>query len=354
MKIAIAILAGVPLLAQGQSAPSPLQLQPLSPAQLDNLVAPVALYPDAVLSQVLAASTYPLELVDAGQWLQQNQDLEGPDLVNAARRQNWDASIQALVIFPDVVYRLTSNIRWTTDLGNAFLAQPADVMNTVQRMRARARAAGKLNPTTELTIATDTEGGQTAIEIQPTDPDILYVPDYNPEDVWGPPDSGYYPPLDYSDCGYGFDFGPGVDVGIYFNGLEWGGWGWGPNWFSRTIYENVSFFNHYGFHGFHRRVLGGRGAWLHDPVHRSGVASTIGHARLSPNGAVASISRANQAGNRTVVNRGNVAVRSAPPVRSAPARSPSSGGVRSGGVRGGGSFHGSGGGGGGSHGGGRR
>ena len=111
--------AGTPLVAQEQSAPSPLQ--PLSPDQLDNLVAPIALYPDALLSQVLVASTYPLELVEAGQWLQQNQNLQGPQLVDAARQQNWDPSIQALVVFPDVIDRLNSDIRWTTDLGNAFL-----------------------------------------------------------------------------------------------------------------------------------------------------------------------------------------------------------------------------------------
>ena len=170
---------GMPLAAQQPVAPrqpAPSPLQPLSPDQLDNLVAPIALYPDALLSQVLVASTYPLELVEAGQWLQQNQNLQGPQLVDAARQQSWDPSIQALVVFPDVIDRLNSNIRWTTDLGNAFLAQQADVMNAVQRLRAEARAAGKLNSTTQETIATDTQGGQTAIEVQPTNPDVMYVP----------------------------------------------------------------------------------------------------------------------------------------------------------------------------------
>ena len=112
---------GAPLAAQ-QPAPPPAAppLQPLSPDQLDNLVAPIALYPDGLVSQVLVASTYPLELVEAGQWLQQNPNLQGPQLVDAARQQNWDPSIQALVVFPDVIERLNSNIRWTTDLGNAF------------------------------------------------------------------------------------------------------------------------------------------------------------------------------------------------------------------------------------------
>ena len=262
--------AGTAFAAQEQSAPSPLQ--PLSPDQLDNLVAPIALYPDVLLSQVLVASTYPLELVEAGQWLERNQNLQGPQLVEAARQQNWDPSIQALVVFPDVIGRLNSNIRWTTDLGNAFLAQQADVMNAVQRMRAEARAAGKLNATTEETIATDTQGGQTAIEIQPTDPEVMYVPSYNPEDVWGPPDYGDYPPLDYPDVGYGFDFGPGIYLGGFFGGLGWGGWGWGPNWFNCSIFENGYFFNHYGFRGFDGRGFGGRGTWAHNPEHRLGVA----------------------------------------------------------------------------------
>ena len=261
---------GAPVVAQEQPAPPPLQ--PLSSDQLDTLVAPIALYPDALLSQVLVASTYPLELVEAGQWVQQNQNLQGQQLLDAARQQTWDPSIQALVVFPDVIDRLNSNIRWTTDLGNAFLAQQADVMNAVQRMREQARAAGQLNSTSEETIATNTEGGQTAIEIQPANPDVMYVPSYNPEDVWGPPDYGYYPSLDYPDVGYGFDFGPGIYLGGFFGGLGWGGWGWGPNWFNCSIYENGYFFNHYGFRGFDGGGFGGRGVWAHNPEHRLGVA----------------------------------------------------------------------------------
>ena len=142
--------AGV-LLAQQAPAAAPAQpsppAQPLSPDQLDTLVAPVALYPDALLSQVLVAATYPLEVVEESQWLQQNRNLQGQQLMDAARQQNWDPSIQALAAFPDVVNRLNSDIRWTTDLGNAFLAQQADVTNAVQRMRAQAKAGGKRTPT---------------------------------------------------------------------------------------------------------------------------------------------------------------------------------------------------------------
>jgi hypothetical protein len=195
----------------------------LPPQQLDTLVAPIALYPDPLLGQVLVACTYPLELVEAQQWLKAKSNLHGQQLMDAARQQNWDASVQALVAMPEVVSRLTQDIRWTTDLGNAFLAQQADVMSAVQRMRERAQANGKLQSTTQETVATANQSGQMAIEIQPADPQVIYVPVYDPYYVWGPPVWGVYASLFYPAYGYGF--GPGIDVGLYFDG--WGGWGWG-------------------------------------------------------------------------------------------------------------------------------
>src|ERR1700730_1740181 len=129
--------------------------QALAQDQLENLVAPIALYPDALLREIFVAATYPLEVVELGQWLQQNRNLRGPDLVAAASRQQWDASIQALVAFPDVVNRLNSDIRWTTDLGNAFLSQQADVMNAVQALRAQARSNGKLQSNQQQIVITE-------------------------------------------------------------------------------------------------------------------------------------------------------------------------------------------------------
>src|SRR6202162_2825924 len=131
--------------------------QQFSPDQLNAMVAPIALYPDNLLSQVLAASTYPLEVVEAAQWLRQNGNLQGQQLVDAARQQNWDPSVQALVVFPDVLNRLNSDIRWTTDLGNAFLAQQADVMSAVQGLRAQARSEGKLNSNPQETVTYQTQ-----------------------------------------------------------------------------------------------------------------------------------------------------------------------------------------------------
>jgi len=254
---------------------------PLSPQQLDDLVAPIALYPDTILSQILAASTYPIEVVEAQQWLQQNRGLKGQQLLDAAKQQNWDPSVQALVVFPDVLTRLNQDVRWTTDLGNAFLAQQADVMHAVQDLRAKAEANGKLKSTPQETVTTQSQNGQSAIQILPPNPEVVYVPVYNPEWVWGPPLFGYYPPLFYPGIDVGFGFYPGIDLGFYFGG-GWGlwggfGWGWGPNWFGGGIFVNGNFFHRYGFADYHPGL---GGAWAHNPAHRLGVAY--------PNRAVAS------------------------------------------------------------------
>src|SRR4051812_7389258 len=142
---------------QAQQAPA----QQFNQQQLASLVAPIALYPDALLSQVLVAATYPMELQQAAQWLQANGNLAGgPDLVNAAGQQPWDASVQALVVFPDVITRMTSNMQWTTDLGNAFIAQQGDVMSAVQMLRAQARESGRLASGPQQNVITDDQGQQ--------------------------------------------------------------------------------------------------------------------------------------------------------------------------------------------------
>lgn len=274
-----------------QAPPGPVQALPgaqqdvpplMSPDQLDTLVAPVALYPDPLLSEVLAASTYPLEVVEAQQWLQLNTNLQGAQLMDAAKRQNWDPSVQALVAFPDALRLLSSDIRWTTDLGNAFLAQQSDVMSAVQTMRARAEANGRLATTPQQVVTTDTQDNQSAIEIQPADPQVIYVPTYDPAYVWGPPIWGAYPDLWYpGGFGFGFGFGPGIYLSSFFPGWGgWGGWGWGCGWFGNGLFVNTGFFTRYGFRGgfgggfggrFGGRGFEGRGAWAHDPGHRMGI-----------------------------------------------------------------------------------
>ena len=173
--------------AQQPPPPLPPPGQTLSPDQLNDLVAPIALYPDELLSQIMVAATYPLEVVEAFQWMQRNPGLSGPALTEAAQQQNWDPSIQALVVFPDVMKRLNDDVTWTTNLGNAFLAQQQDVMDAVQNMRQRAQQAGMLQSTPQQNVQTVDEGGRPYIDIEPADPDVMYVPVYDPVWIWGPP-----------------------------------------------------------------------------------------------------------------------------------------------------------------------
>jgi hypothetical protein len=259
---------------QQTASPAPAEAgAPLPPQQLDDLVAPVALYPDPLLAQVLAAATYPIEVAEAEQWLQDHPKWKPAKLMDEAKKQKWDPSIQGLVAFPDVLGRLAQNMTWTTQLGNAFLASQADVMQAVQRLRAQAMAKGTLHSTPQETVTTQSQGGQSAISIEPGNPNEWYVPNYNPVYVWGPPVWGVYPPLIYPGIDVGFGFFPGIDIGLYFGGWGgwgWGGWGWAPDWFGGGIFIDHSFFHRYGFSEFHGAPLG-RSAWVHDPAHRLGV-----------------------------------------------------------------------------------
>jgi hypothetical protein len=249
--------------------------QTLTPDQLDGLVAPVALYPDPLLSQILVASTYPLELVQVSQWLQRNPGLRGADLTQAAEQQNWDPSIQALVVFPDLVKRLNQDITWTTNLGNAFLSQQPEVMDAVQRMRQTAEQGGKLSSTRQQTVTNTNDSGRPVIEIEPANSQMMYVPYYDPMSIWGPAlyypyASWFYPPFA---GGIYFGFGAGIPMGAYF-GLGWGGWGgwgWHPGWGGRNIIVNNNFIHRYNFNAGRGGSLGGRSEWSHDASHRQGV-----------------------------------------------------------------------------------
>jgi hypothetical protein len=288
--LSAAILAGLSLPAWAQVPPEANYPQPSYPQQqppdgphlpaqeLSNLVAPVALYPDLLLSQVLAASTYPAEIAQAQQWMQRNPGLRGQQLVEAAKQQNWDPSVQALVAFPEVMNLLTRDIQWTTDLGNAFLAQQADVMDAIQRLRASARDNGRLRNTPQQRVTFEQQYGQNAIVIQPTDPQVVYPPVYNPAYVWGAPAYGFYPPLGYPAIGYGVTYAVGTFLGALFSGLlSYGGWGWGLSWLSHGLFLNGLFFSHFGFHGYSGPGFHGgygytaRAAWVHNPSHRLGV-----------------------------------------------------------------------------------
>jgi hypothetical protein len=239
-----------------------------TPDQLRNLVAPVALYPDPLLGQILAASTYPLEIVEAQQWLQQNPGIAGQGLTDALRQQRLGSERADLAEFPEAMTLLNRDIRWTTDLGNAFLSQQADVMNAIQYLRMEARGSGRLQSSPQQVVTTETENGQSAVSIEPANPQVIYPPVYSPVSVWGQPASGSYPvfsytPSPYYGAGYGngfggsgYGFGNGVDIGGLFSGLlNWSGWGWVPGWFTHSLSLASVFFNILGFHG----LGGGRG-----------------------------------------------------------------------------------------------
>ena len=270
--------------AQQTPAPPPLPPpnQALTPNQLENLVAPIALYPDELVSQIMVAATYPLEVVEAYQFVQRNPGLTGPALTQAAQQQNWDPSVQALVIFPDVLKRLNADVTWTTNLGNAFLAQQQDVMDAVQRLRQQAQQSGKLKSTPQENVATD--GGY--IGIEPTDPDVIYVPVYDPAWIWGPPlwypyPSWGWPAFGFYGPGVYFGFGIGFNMGLYFGeGWHgWRGWGWHTGWGNHSIIVNNGFIHQNGFNASHLAAAHGTSAWAHDAAHRGGVPYS--NARLS-------------------------------------------------------------------------
>lgn len=260
---------------------APMQQPPsaISSQDLANLVAPIALYPDALLAQVLAACTYPLEVVEAQQWLQQNAALPSRQLLQAAQQQPWDPSVQALVAFPGVLALLNRNISWTTDLGNAFLAQQSDVMNAIQSLRAQARESGQLASTPQLSVNTEAQGNQSAIVIQPANPQVIYVPSYNPYVVWGAPVEGSYPALPYAGSGFGSLFSAIANLAGFLPGfpglLGLRSWGWALSWLAQALFVNNSFFNDFGFHnsggGYSNGGYGGSILWAHNPHHRLGV-----------------------------------------------------------------------------------
>jgi hypothetical protein len=265
--------------AQSASTQPDASQKPLTPGQLDSLVAPIALYPDPILSQVLVASTYPLEVVEAGRWLKQHPGLKDKALVDAAAKQPWDASVQGLVVLPDVLKRLDQNVGWTSNLGNAFLAQQQGVMDAVQRLRKKASAAGALQSTPQQTVSTATEGNQTYIEIQPASTQVVYVPQYNPAAVWGPAPayepypSMYYPPVSTGAvvAASALSFGAGMAIGaIWGGGGGWGGgWGWGVGWGGGgNVIVNNNFINR---NNFNRANVGNGNRWVHNPAHRGGV-----------------------------------------------------------------------------------
>jgi len=264
-----------------QEASAPAQEAPKIPNdQLDALVAPIALYPDPLLAQVLAASTYPLEIMQLQQWLTKNKDLKDKALTDAVAKQPWDTSVQAMAPLPDLVKRLADDIQWTTDLGNAFLAQQSDVMDAVQRMRAKAKDTGNLKSTEQMKVETKVIENKSVVVIQQSSPDVVYVPSYNPTVVYGPPVYPYppisYPPPGYYAAGMAISFGVGMAMGAAWGG-GWGNCGWGGN-NDITINNNNNYNRNTNVSGGNRNTSVGSGnrggnaggGWQHNPQHRGG------------------------------------------------------------------------------------
>ena len=268
----VALLPGFSTTALASSA----QAQPVSdaavsipPDQLDSLVAPIALYPDPLLAQVLAASTYPLELLQLHQWLEKNPGLKDKALIDAVSKQPWDPSIQAMAGLPDLVTRLANDIQWTTDLGNAFLAQQDGVMDAVQRMRRKAHDKGTLASTTQQTVQTQVVEREQVIVIEQAEPEVIYVPEYDPFWAYGAPIYPY-PPIYDPTGGRARAFGAGIAVGAIWGGG--GGWGWGCRWGGDndiTINHNNNFNRNANIRAGNTN-LSGRTSWQHRPEHRGG------------------------------------------------------------------------------------
>jgi hypothetical protein len=237
----------------------------LPPEQLDALVAPIALYPDELLTQTLVASTYPLEIVQLQQWLAKHPKLKDKALADSVSKQPWDPSIQSMAAVPEVVKRLADDIQWSTDLGNAFLAQQGDVMDAVQRMRKKAKDKGALESNEQQKVETKVVEEKTVIVVQQTNPEVIYVPSYSPTVVYGPPVYPY-PPIYYPYYPPGAAFVT-FTAGVMMGAAIWGGAcchaGWGGN---TVVINNNNHFNQINHNG----NRGGNGNWQHNAEHRGG------------------------------------------------------------------------------------
>lgn len=224
--------AAAPGVGQQASVPGPTQ----TAQQLQQLVAPIALYPDELVGEVLAAATYPAQVVEADRWLQDHKNLQGQQLADEVNKQHWDSSVKALAEFPSVLANMDQNLSWTSALGDAYMSQQQDVMNAVQAMRQRASKSGNLNSNAQEKV---TNQGNNIV-IEPTAPEMVYIPTYDPWLVYGAPLVAWpgwylYPGLYVATPGISFGFGFGVG---FFGGFGWGWNHWGCDWGHRTVIVN--------------------------------------------------------------------------------------------------------------------
>lgn len=243
----------------GARADSPA---PFSREELTQMLAPIALYPDALLSQILIASTYPIEVIEAERWLKNNPSLSGDALDNALLHLDWEPSVKALCHFPTVLNLMSERIAQTTDLGNAFLAQEEDVMDTVQELRARAYAEGNLNNTTRHQVVVERE----TISIEPSDPRIIYVPYYNPYHIYGSWRYPAHPPYYWIPAGLrvgrGISYWPGISFEFAFN--RWSQFDWQRRYIYFDSYRPSRFVRYHSW-------VPDPDPWYHSPYHRRGI-----------------------------------------------------------------------------------
>jgi hypothetical protein len=236
--------------------------KPVTQQELDQLLAPIALYPDALLAQVLMASTYPLEVVEAERWVKANATLKDKALEDALQKQSWDPSVKSLAVFPQVLTMMSEKLDWTQKLGDAFLAGQKEVMSTVQSLRQKASAQGNLKDTDQQKVTTEKVESTTIIKIEPAKPEVVYVPTYNPTVVYGSWWWPTYPPYYYYPPGYVAGAAlVGFTAGVIVGGALWGGVNWGRG----DVDINVNRYNNFN------RTNIQNNNWQHNASHRGAV-----------------------------------------------------------------------------------
>jgi len=241
-------------LPRAQDAP-----KPFSSEELEQLVAPIALYPDALVAQILMASTYPLEVVEAARWSKANPKVKDKALEDAMQQQKWDPSVKSLTAFPQVIQGMSDKLEQTQKLGDAFLGQQKEVLAAVQRLRGKADQAGNLKSSKEQNVTKTEEAGQTVIKIEPANPDVVYVPSYNPTTVYGPWPYPAYPPY------YPYYYAPGAALFTFTAGVIIGSALWGNcNWGRGDVNVNVNKYNNFN------RTDIKNSNWQHNAEHRKG------------------------------------------------------------------------------------
>lgn len=270
VSILLAIMLALPLQSLAQSNNNASQKK-LAKEELAQLLAPIALYPDELVSQILMASTYPLEVVQADRWVKKNKQIKGDALAKALEKENWDPSVKSLVGFPSVLAAMSEKLDLTTKVGDAFLSQQKDVMDTIQMLRKKAYDAGNLKTSKEQKVIVEKE----VIVIKQADPGVIYVPSYSPTVVYGAwmypayPPYYYYPPPPPAYPVY--HFAAGVAVGVAW-GYAWGNCNWQGGHVEQNINQNININRNIDRSKYQNRVNPNDRKWQHNPEHRRGIA----------------------------------------------------------------------------------